>query len=660
MRAQLAHRAQHRHALAPGAARREHVERRAHRGGAGVVGIVDQRRPRAPSGSHAMRMEGSTSRARCPRAASAIGTPHSRATASASIALRRLCAPRAGGPHRDAVDLDLAQAVGAHAPARRAQVAGRRAPRCTMRRARVRAPPAPTSGCDAGTIATPAPSKSSDSPRASRPPGCRAPRGAPPTRDVTTAMSGARRCRAAAPSRRARSSPSRPPRTSASSGMASSVSGTPTRLLRLPARRVHLEARAERRAKELLRGGLAVGAADADHGPPHARRRKRASAPSAAQRVAHDEHRHAEARRCARACRHHHGARAARHGARRGSRARRSARPRAPRSSRRAQMLPRVGGDAARRAPIARGRAPVQFAATAPSATRASVQNPTARSAITPSARPRSTSRRTVGRAVPRTWYVSCPLPASSTTSSSGARSRARARWRRRRSSMSLVIVAAHAALDVVEDRVRIFGARIVARDDREVRAALGDRAHERPLAPVAVAAAAEDDDQLAPRERAHRRERALERIRRVRVVAQHRRAARGSPRGAPAPAAPCAGAPRSTRASARDATPRPRRASALRTLKSPMSGSRSACRCVPAHEAPLAAARLVVQRLGAHHRERREAEGDRDGGGRQLLPRRIVGDSPPPRRAGRDARSAAPSPRSTPPSSRDSRDGRA
>ena len=50
-------------------------------------------------------------------------------------------------------------------------------------------------------------------------------------------------------------------------------------------------------------------------------------------------------------------------------------------------------------------------------------------------------------------------------------------------------------------------------------------RAHLGPLAAVAVAAAAEDDDQPPRRERTHGGERALERVGRVRVVAQHRRA---------------------------------------------------------------------------------------------------------------------------------------
>ena len=81
---------------------------------------------------------------------------------------------------------------------------------------------------------------------------------------------------------------------------------------------------------------------------------------------------------------------------------------------------------------------------------------------------------------------------------------------------------AAHAVLDVVDDRDRILGARVVRRDDRQVRSFGRDAPHDRTLALVAVAAAAEDDDQSAPGERAERGQRTLQRVRRVGVVAEH------------------------------------------------------------------------------------------------------------------------------------------
>ena len=52
-----------------------------------------------------------------------------------------------------------------------------------------------------------------------------------------------------------------------------------------------------------------------------------------------------------------------------------------------------------------------------------------------------------------------------------------------------------------------------------------GDRAHDRPLAAVAVAAAAEDDDEPACDEGPQRRERLLQRVGLVGVIDEHRRA---------------------------------------------------------------------------------------------------------------------------------------
>src|SRR5215218_2917826 len=72
---------------------------------------------------------------------------------------------------------------------------------------------------------------------------------------------------------------------------------------------------------------------------------------------------------------------------------------------------------------------------------------------------------------------------------------------------------------DLVDDRRRVLGARVVRRDDRLVGQARGDLAHLRALAAVAVAAAAEDAEQAAGRQRARRREHVLQRVGRVRVV---------------------------------------------------------------------------------------------------------------------------------------------
>ena len=91
----------------------------------------------------------------------------------------------------------------------------------------------------------------------------------------------------------------------------------------------------------------------------------------------------------------------------------------------------------------------------------------------------------------------------------------------------ALVLRASHSCFDVVDDRVGIFGPRVVAGDDSAVGVPFGDLTHERTLALVAVAAASEDHDQLSAGEGARRLQGTLERIRRVRVVAEHRRVRR-------------------------------------------------------------------------------------------------------------------------------------
>ena len=85
---------------------------------------------------------------------------------------------------------------------------------------------------------------------------------------------------------------------------------------------------------------------------------------------------------------------------------------------------------------------------------------------------------------------------------------------------------AGNAREHLLDDRVRILAARIVAGDDHVVGEPRGRRAHERALAGIALAAAAEHADQARARAppRAQRLERLLERIRRVRVVDDHER----------------------------------------------------------------------------------------------------------------------------------------
>ena len=72
----------------------------------------------------------------------------------------------------------------------------------------------------------------------------------------------------------------------------------------------------------------------------------------------------------------------------------------------------------------------------------------------------------------------------------------------------------------------RVLAARVVVGDDREIGKARGDFAHDRPLAGVAVAAAAEDDEQPAARVRAQRVQDVFERIGRMGLVEIDRSAA--------------------------------------------------------------------------------------------------------------------------------------
>ena len=114
-------------------------------------------------------------------------------------------------------------------------------------------------------------------------------------------------------------------------------------------------------------------------------------------------------------------------------------------------------------------------------------------------------------------WPCSCPLPAITTTSPSRAAPIARAIASRRSGSTS--ISPAAPGDDLADDRVRLLAARVVRGHDREVGELRGDPAHQRPLATIAVAAAAEDADQPVLREVASRAQDVLERVGRVGVV---------------------------------------------------------------------------------------------------------------------------------------------
>src|SRR4029079_12885910 len=83
--------------------------------------------------------------------------------------------------------------------------------------------------------------------------------------------------------------------------------------------------------------------------------------------------------------------------------------------------------------------------------------------------------------------------------------------------------IAGHPSENLIDDRLRVFAPRVVGRDDRGVGEAGDDVAHERPLAPVAVPAAAEDADEAAGCDLARLCQDVLERLRRVRVVDEDR-----------------------------------------------------------------------------------------------------------------------------------------
>ena len=72
---------------------------------------------------------------------------------------------------------------------------------------------------------------------------------------------------------------------------------------------------------------------------------------------------------------------------------------------------------------------------------------------------------------------------------------------------------------NVGNDRLRVFRARVVARDDDEIRLLTCDASHLRALAAVAVSAAAEEEHQPRGRKLAHRREDVVDGVGRDGVV---------------------------------------------------------------------------------------------------------------------------------------------
>ena len=126
---------------------------------------------------------------------------------------------------------------------------------------------------------------------------------------------------------------------------------------------------------------------------------------------------------------------------------------------------------------------------------------------------------------LPITWYFSCPLPATSTRSP-GPRQLDRPGDRLAAiddREQPLLAVAAgvggDAALDLLDDPAGILAARIVRRDHDHVAQPAGDRAHQRALRAIAIAAAAEHRDQPPARQRPRRLEQVAQRVVGVRVV---------------------------------------------------------------------------------------------------------------------------------------------
>ena len=122
-----------------------------------------------------------------------------------------------------------------------------------------------------------------------------------------------------------------------------------------------------------------------------------------------------------------------------------------------------------------------------------------------------------------RIWPCSCPFPAITTTSPSPASATA---WpiaaRRSGSAWTSAGPARVPAEDLVDDGKGILGARVVGRDDHTVGQPRRDLSHERALAAVPVAPAAEHASEPPAADLARRGQHALERVGCVRVVDQN------------------------------------------------------------------------------------------------------------------------------------------
>ena len=368
---------------------------------------------------------------------------------------------------------------------------------------------------------------------------------------------------------------------SRSAGIRASVSGTPQWLLKLFSAACDAALRAERRAQHLLAAGLADRAGDRDDaGPRSAPARRAPSARSAVEHVRHDEQR--------RVRRH-----ALRPPRRPAPRRRRCASASATKScpsragGQRDEEVARreragVDRDAGRRPSRRRARA----AGRPRPPRRASRAASTSAHAPSPSSAATATlacSRSSKGRmSWPTIWPVSWPLPAIS-SASPGCSASTAVRIASARSPISVASGAPARTAARIAAGSSVRGLSSVTIDD--VRRRGRRRAHQRPLAAVAVAAGAEDDDEPPHDVRAQRGQRRGQRVGRVGVVDEDRGAVR--PRRRPLHAA-AHGAQRRQRA---DAPPPGRCPSRWRGRPRPARcapGSRRSARAAPCGVLPV------------------------------------------------------------------------
>src|SRR5207247_1673103 len=102
-----------------------------------------------------------------------------------------------------------------------------------------------------------------------------------------------------------------------------------------------------------------------------------------------------------------------------------------------------------------------------------------------------------------------------------------RALYRSEAVGNALMLRRAHACLDVIDDRVRVLGAGIIAGNDNAISSALRDLTHQRPLTLVAISASAKDHDQFSTGEGPSRLQASLECVGSVRVIPDDGRARR-------------------------------------------------------------------------------------------------------------------------------------